>query len=193
MPRLSEDHATLARDVGFSESAVQAVRDAGDGLRQLQTHADDGALLPPAGLTIDVPQERVSRVIESLRKQLGPDYFVFRSEQQFGLAPDEVSVLKTTDQFEVLRVMGTNGWNYDLSPEAVVAQLKRWHAEYGLALRGAGFDWAEADIQRAPDDMLAFAHAVYEFCPDVVDQGTQTVEALANEMRRTRTLYLWWD
>ena len=193
MPRLSEDHATLAREVGFSESAVQAVRDAGKRLRQLQARADDGEPLPAAGLTIDVPERSVAGVIASLRKQLGAEHFVFRSEQRFGLAPDEVSVLKTPDQFEVLRVMGTNGWNYELSPEAVMSQLRKWDAEYGLALRGVGFDFVEADINRPPHDMIAFAQAIYEFCPDVVDQGTQTVERLADEMRRYGTLYLWWD
>jgi hypothetical protein len=144
-------------------------------------------------ITIDVPQRRVSSVIATLRKQLGTEYFVFRSEQHFGQAPDEVSVLKTADQFEVLRVMGTNGWNYDLSPDSVIACLKQWDAEYGLAVRGAGFDWVEAVIERLPSDMRAFAESVYAFCPDVVEQGTQTVAALADEMRRAGTLYLWWD
>jgi hypothetical protein len=41
--------------------------------------------------------------------------------------------------------------------------------------------------------MVAFAREVYAFCPDVVDQGTGAVEALAAEMSRTNTLYLWWD
>ena len=39
----------------------------------------------------------------------------------------------------------------------------------------------------------AFAREVYAFCPDVVDQGTETVEALAAEMKQENTVYLWWD
>lgn len=168
------------------------IRDAGERLRRLDRHPD--AEGPEAsGLTIDVPEERVARTIANLREQLGAEYFVFRSEPRFGQAPDAISVLKTPDQFEVLRVMGTNGWNYDLSPEAVIARVREWDAEYGLALRGAGFDWLEAEIERPPSDMRPFAEAVYAFCPDVVEQGTQTVAALADEMRRARTLYLWWD
>lgn len=167
-------------------------RDAGERLRRLERHPDaDGPEAP--GLTIDVPRERVAHVVDELREQVGAEYFVFRSEQRFGHGPDEIAVLKTTDQFEVLRVMGTNGWNYDLSPEAVIARVRAWDAEYGLALRGAGFDWLEAEITRPPSDMRSFAEAVYAFCPDVVEQGTQTVAALADEMRRSRTLYLWWD
>jgi hypothetical protein len=41
--------------------------------------------------------------------------------------------------------------------------------------------------------MLAFAREVYQFCRDVVEQGTETVEKLAAEMKRSNRMYLWWD
>lgn len=83
--------------------------------------------------------------------------------------------------------------NYDISPEMVIARLKKWDAEFGLVLSGVSFDWMEAQFKRRPGNMLEFAKEVYAFCPDVVDQGTETVEALAKEMKRTNTLFLWWD
>jgi Domain of unknown function (DUF4253) len=58
---------------------------------------------------------------------------------------------------------------------------------------GAGQDWIEAEFASYPEDWLAFANDVYEFCPDVVDQGASDVATLAAEMRRSNTLYLWWD
>jgi hypothetical protein len=42
-------------------------------------------------------------------------------------------------------------------------------------------------------DANALARRFYAFCPDIVDQGTGSVEALAQELRRSRTLYCWWD
>ena len=51
----------------------------------------------------------------------------------------------------------------------------------------------EAVFVKQPADMDAFAREVYEFCPDVVEQGVGTVKALADEMRRSGILYLWWD
>ena len=89
--------------------------------------------------------------------------------------------------------VGTNGWNFDISPEQVIAKLKAWDATFGLRYVGVGFDWVEARFKRQPDDMAACAAEVYAFCPDVVDQGTDTVEALAAEMKADNTLYLWWD
>ena len=57
----------------------------------------------------------------------------------------------------------------------------------------ADFDFVEAVFVKQPAGMDAFAREVYEFCPDVVEQGVGTVKALADEMRRSGTLYLWWD
>jgi hypothetical protein len=170
-----------------------AIGNAGERLRRLTPGADYGDPQPEAGLTIDVPQRRVSDVISALRKQLGGEYVVFRSKQEVGGAPDEVSVIKSTDQFDALRIMRTNGTNYGISADSVIARLTEWHGAYGLVVRGAALDWVEAEMARPPLDMRAFADTLYAFCPDVVDQGTQTVAALADEMRRTRILYLWWD
>ena len=75
----------------------------------------------------------------------------------------------------------------------ILARAKKWDARFGLVLRGAGFDWLEAEFVRPPKDMLELAKEVYEFCPDVVDQGTETVKVLATEMKRTSAVYLWWD
>ena len=190
---VSHDHATLARDVGFPAAVVLAIGNAGERLRRLAPGADYGDPRPAAGLTIDVPQHRVSDVLAALRTQLGGDYVVFRSKQQVGTAPDEVSVLRSTDQFDALRIMRTNGTNYGISVDSVVARLTQWSAAYGLVIRGAALDWVEAEMAHPPTDMAAFADTVYALCPDVVDQGTGTVAALADEMRRTRILYLWWD
>ena len=75
----------------------------------------------------------------------------------------------------------------------MIERLKKWDAEYGLVLRGVGFDWVEAEFKKQPADMRAFAEEVFKFCPDVVTQGTETVERLADEMQRENTLYLWWE
>jgi hypothetical protein len=34
---------------------------------------------------------------------------------------------------------------------------------------------------------------MYEFCPDIVDQGVGTVARLAQELSKSRKLYFWWD
>jgi hypothetical protein len=42
-------------------------------------------------------------------------------------------------------------------------------------------------------DWMILAKEAYKVCPDIVDQGTRTVAKLAQEMKRTKRLYFWWD
>ena len=75
----------------------------------------------------------------------------------------------------------------------VIARMRQWENRYSFDIIAVGFDFVEAIFTRPPADMYSFAREVYSFCPDVVDQGTGTVEALADEMRRSNRLFLWWD
>jgi len=57
----------------------------------------------------------------------------------------------------------------------------------------AAHDWVDARITTDPANWKALAEEVYAFCPDVVDQGTGTVDALIEEVRSKKVLFLWWD
>lgn len=192
---LSPTERALAEKSAVPDSLVAATRDAGTGLRQLKGLDANGELVPAAGLTVDVPSAQAFAVADKLRRLAGPGFVVFVSEQSFGIGgkPDAVSVMRAADPFEAVRVMGTDGANYELSNAAVIQRLRLWDRQYGLVLIGIGSDWVQATFRRPPSDMAAFAKEVYEFCPDVVSQGTDTVAALASEMTRTNSVYLWWD
>ena len=43
------------------------------------------------------------------------------------------------------------------------------------------------------DDAHNLAQRMYEFCPDIVDQGRGDVEALAESLARSDDLFFWWD
>ena len=144
---------------------------------------------------IDVPAKDAFPAVEKIRAALGKGYVVFVADQNFNInnKPDQVAVIRSDDQFDALRIMGTNGINYDLETKHVLQRLKAWDKKYGLTIVGAGMDWVQASFKAKPSPMLPFAREVYKFCPDVVDQGTDTVEKLAEEMARSNSLYLWWD
>lgn len=192
---LDKNDYDLAANTGIPEAFLLKVKIEGRNIRQLEGMDDEGNQIKALGITIDVPRDKVRTVVNRIKKETPPGYIVFVSDRNYGIGdkPDNVSIIKASGFPEVLQVMGTNGWNYDISPEMVIKRLKEWDDRFGLILIGAGFDWFEAEFQRAPQDMIEFAKEVYEFCPDVVDQGTATVEALANEMKGSNTVYLWWD
>ena len=77
--------------------------------------------------------------------------------------------------------------------EGLIKKIRGYHERLGLDIWQADGGSIEADIERLPADVAAFAAEVYEFCPDIVEQGLETVEALAAQIRETKRLSLWWD
>jgi hypothetical protein len=80
-----------------------------------------------------------------------------------------------TDEFAPLREASTNGANYDLNTEDVIARLKQWKSLCSFRITGATGDTVDLEFDTLPEDMAAFVRDVYEFCPDLVDQGTGCV------------------
>ncbi|MDP5239735.1 DUF4253 domain-containing protein [Uliginosibacterium sp. 31-16] len=189
------DVPALSRQTGLSVAVIETAASFGRNPRRLIGMNDKGDEAPAKGVMIDVPAKDAFPAVEKIRAALGKGYVVFVSEQNFNInnKPDQVAVIRSDDQLDALRIMGTNGINYDLETKHVLQQLKRWDKKYGLTIVGAGMDWVQASFKMKPSPMLPFAREVYKFCPDVVDQGTDTVEKLAEEMARGNTLYLWWD
>lgn len=123
----------------------------------------------------------------------GHSIYVF--EQNFGIdnEKDKVAIVNTADKYEILRETATDGINYDIDNDSVISIIKTFDAKYELTLTGAGLDWCQFSIGKEPTNWNVMAKEVYEVCPDVVDQGTGTVEDLAKELEEFKTLYLWWD
>lgn len=126
-------------------------------------------------------------------KQKG--YSIFLLENNFSIndKPDNIGVLKTTDKYTVLKQIATDGINWDITNDSLISIIKTFDKKYSLELIGASGDWCEFIIHKEPISWIQFAKEVYKVCPDVVDQGADTVEALAAEMKRTKRLYFWWD
>jgi hypothetical protein len=65
---------------------------------------------------------------------------------------------------------GTNGINYDLSTDDIVAMLERWDALYSIEISDVDNDRLLVQFASLPDDLSDLAKEIYEFCPDVIDQ-----------------------
>jgi uncharacterized protein DUF4253 len=155
-----------------------------------------GDSLLTEGFAVSVPSARAERLVTAAQARfLENGFYLFRSEQHFGIAgqSDHVALFPRSDRYEILRLMGTNGWNYDIGPDSIVAWLKALEGDHPFVLTGMGFDWVEGRFRSAIGDADALARRFYAFCPDVVDQGTETVDALAQELGESQRLYCWWD
>lgn len=148
------------------------------------------------GISTAAPTADAKKIIEKLYSPLKKKgYIIFLSESNFGLqnSDDQIGVVKTNDQFKIIEMKETNGANYDINTDAVIAKLKAWDKLYNLKLTGADFDWFEVKLLNPPTNMKSLADEVYAFCPDVVDQGVGTVKKLEEELQQNKTIYCWWD
>ena len=142
------------------------------------------------GIVFPILKSDSKKLIQNMKNDLkSKGYSIFMIDN---ITP-KLCMLKTTDKYEILKYLGTNGINYDIDTDSLITKIKELDKKYKLELVGASFDYCEFAIHNEPANWLKFAKEMYEFCPDIVEQGTETIEALAQEMKSTKTLYLWWD
>lgn len=112
---------------------------------------------------------------------------------------DPVIIIKlpTTAPYEALAYLCMGGWNDCPEPAIQVAVSRYWYEKYGAAPAAISHDTVEYYVERPPQtDAGAKAVAVelfYFSYGDAVYQGSETFEALANQVYGSRQWYVWWD
>jgi hypothetical protein len=85
-----------------------------------------------------------------------------------------------------------NIWQEDTA--SLSAVLRSWEDRYDAIPVALGFDTLTLAVRRPPAKTAGIARELGLFAPDIVYQGTGTVEALAREIERTPTAWwFWWD
>ncbi|SHH41908.1 protein of unknown function [Jatrophihabitans endophyticus] len=90
----------------------------------------------------------------------------------------------------------TGAANAEISGDEHYAVLRHWHERFGAELVTLGFDTLELSVPRPPVaavDALAVGREQYAYCPDVVDQGVQTLQALVTGQVVRQSWWFWWD
>jgi hypothetical protein len=192
---LSPAAEELAKTIKFDRQVlVLAKGESQDRIGRLIGFDEEGYQIIAPGITVSVPEDRTDHILSSLRKKLLPlKYMAFVVEMNAGLKIDRIGIIKGTDQYEILRIMHTDGDEYDISNQDVIDRLKEWEVHSPFDIIGADSDWVEIEFKILPKDLKAFAEEVYDFCPDAVDQGPGSIAELAKEIQKTRKLFLWWD
>lgn len=93
------------------------------------------------------------------------------------------------------------GWNgaarnYDITGAKHEAVLEHWRARFGAELLTLGHDVIELNVPEPPTAPALVAKVAEEqtaYCPDIVDQGTGTTTALAEQQVFSHTWFFWWD
>jgi hypothetical protein len=138
-------------------------------------------------------EKKAREILRELQcKLLSEDKYIFicafsGNEYHVGLLGN------TSDPYRIMEYAETNGVNYDIKTKDIIEKCRQWDSEFGIKLTSIGFDFCECEVENKNIDYKKLAAEVYKFCPDVVDQGTGTIERLESEMKKDGRIFLWWD
>jgi hypothetical protein len=112
--------------------------------------------------------------------------------------PDLIGLLPTTDKFEVVRLLGTNG-NGKHDNAEVVAWLRKLEQSQPFSVFAAGYDFVDLAFSEPLTDAPALAHELNSFCPDTWASGPGLLyegppeTLLAAQLQQTPLFHCWWD
>jgi Domain of unknown function (DUF4253) len=97
---------------------------------------------------------------------------------------------------EVPAYIEFGGWNACPEPAMQVAFLRKWHREYGAEPVTCGGEVLELRAARRPataEAALRLAEEHFLYCNDIVEQGLNSIDALADTLMRSSIWFFWWD
>lgn len=95
----------------------------------------------------------------------------------------------------LIKAEGTNGINYGIDTNKVIAKLKSWHKKYKISVLSATFESMTILFKNPPANPDKLLSEAIEFDPDLNSSGSQeeAKESLAQELKQSRTISFWWD
>jgi hypothetical protein len=187
------DFSVAAQSPEFQQAIKDAATLLGSQPQPLRSEAENEEV--KGGVSFEVPQDKLEAVLRKAHTDfLAKGFYLYRYSQNFKIngQPDKAGLLPTADMYSVMAAMDTNGDNYNIGTNGVIAWMKELHGDQPFVLTGIGFDYMEGHFTGPLKDPEALAKRMYEFCPDIVDQGTGSVSGLARELQNGN-LYFWWD
>lgn len=187
----------IRKEIGFSQESLNVIKQVTDSSIQPFYATDSKSKI--AGVSFvtfeDYAEQQVIKLQSEVQK-LG--YLAFICERSFSQGSKSecrIAIIQGNGQFDILTIQQTNGVNYEVSNKDVIFKLRKWNDRYPFIIIGADHDWVDAIFSVLPTDeeMQSFAQEMYEFCPDIAEQGTESIEELVAEIKKTKKLFLWWD
>src|SRR4051812_11378382 len=86
------------------------------------------------------------------------------------------------DPFAAVRDARTSAPNFDLDNAEIIDRLTKWQSLCSFKVTAAEGDTVNIEFATLPRDIDAFVRELYEFCPDVVDQGTGCMHEMVESM-----------
>ena len=69
----------------------------------------------------------------------------------------DIVIINCSDQFELIKLIGTNGVNYDVYNDDIVTQMKEWHKEVDFTIDVVDIARIHAYMEKTPKNIKQFA------------------------------------
>jgi hypothetical protein len=219
--RLTDPERELAAQIDFDIDVCRLIKDVVRKPLEQALRSEPGVGETPGnGLSVRTRIESIAGFVDRYQAALTPrGYSTFWSTRSEGRRPrDEMVVLKTADDREIVRWRGTAGAAHGPSTADILAKLDSWSTLCSLKVTGASTDWLALAFDTLPGNLCAFAEDVSLFCAYSIDQvlgqGLESddpaafaaarklcpdttldmgVKLLAHYLTETHSLFLWWE
>lgn len=107
-----------------------------------------------------------------------------------------IAQIPTDKPWELAVYAPMGGFNECPMPEEQAAVFKYWYEKYGAVPAAVSRDVWELYVPKPVSDVetaMQLAREMYCFCYDIVDQGVETLGALAGVISGSNVWYFWWD
>ncbi|WP_422104350.1 DUF4253 domain-containing protein [Winogradskyella sp.] len=105
----------------------------------------------------------------------------------------DIVIAPVSDQLELIKFVGTEPVNYGLTNEDVMEWFRRKQTEFDFDIIVADLSRIEAKLKSDPKSYKKLGKEIYEFCPDVIDQGHSDMDELVEYLKTSKHMWFWWD
>jgi hypothetical protein len=107
-----------------------------------------------------------------------------------------MGLVPTSTSWQVPAYLRFGDFNACPNPVSHVSVLKHWEERYGAEIVSMTHDTIELRVTHPPtnrDHAIALAYEQFAYCPDIVEQGVGTLDALAATLMNGSAWFFWWD
>lgn len=106
-----------------------------------------------------------------------------------------IAKIPVKNPWEIFAWVPFGGWNECPTNDEIMYIAKYWYEKYGAIPAVMTHDVLEFAARPVKDKKAAMELALeqYVFCSDIVDQGVNTIGALADTLMKSSVWYFWWD
>lgn len=150
------------------------------------------------GLVFKFVNEKKAHAIfnKYYNKVIQGDDYIFLSNMDFDESFNsyyDIIIIDESNPFTIIEQIGTNGINYDIYNPDIIRKLKEWNDQVNFKFVVIDVSRIHAYMEKLPKEIRTFSNEIYEFCPDVIDQGYGSMEEMISDYQANKYFWLWWD